>query len=99
MKYQVIVAFLFSLSSSIANAETFQSNKPVICDTSPEKIIKSLIENYKEKPVWTAKGEGSNVTLFVNKTTNTWTMLQYTSEWACIIGAGGDSEFYFGESV
>lgn len=91
----IALAFLFCLTSSIAYAQTFQSNKPVICDTNTEKIIKSLVEIYNEKPIWMGKGEGSNVTLFINDKTHTWTMLQYTSEWACIIGAGDGSNFLF----
>lgn len=96
---KVTMAFLFCLISSIANAQSFQSNKPVICDLNTEKVMKSLVEKYDENPIWTAKGEGSNVTLFVNSTTNTWTLLQYTSEWACIIGVGSDSKLLLGQPV
>lgn len=92
------LAFLFCLSS-LANAQSFQSEKPVVCDLNPEKVIKSLVENYDEKPVWMAAGEGSNFTLFVNKNTNSWTLLQYTKEWVCIIGAGKDSQLVLGQPV
>ncbi len=98
MKVQVIVAFLLSLASCIANAQSFQTNKPIICDEI-QKVIQSLGENYKEKPVWLATGEGTKFSLFVNKETGSWTLLQFNSEVACILGVGKDSELILGEST
>ena len=54
MKSPVVVAFLLGLTSSIANAQSFQSNKPIICDETV-KVIKALTETFNEKPIWTAK--------------------------------------------
>ncbi len=92
------MAFLFCLTSSIANAQAFQTNKPILCDQT-EKIIKSLVENYNEKPVWIASGEGTKFSLFVNKETSSWTLLQFTPEYACILGVGKDSNLVLGEAV
>ena len=96
---RLALAFLFCLISPIANAQTFQSEKPVVCDVNPEKVIKALIENYEENPVWVATGEGAKFTLFVNKDTGSWTLLQFTSEWACIIGIGKNSILMLGQPV
>ncbi len=92
------LAFLFCLTSSIANAQAFESRKPVICDNT-QKIIKSLIENYNEKPIWTAKDarDETRYSLFVNNKTGTWTLLQMTSEVACILGIGDDSKLILGD--
>ncbi len=98
MKGLVVVAFLLSLTSSIANAQSFQANKPIICDDM-QKIIKSLAENYKEKPVWVAAGEGTKFSLFVNKDTGSWTLLQFTTEVACILGVGQDSQLILGDAI
>lgn len=94
MKYLVIVAFLFCLSSTIANAQPFESRKPVLCDDT-KSLIKSLIENYNEKPIWTAVNpvDETRFSLFVNSKTGYWTLLQMTPEIACIIGVGEDSKF------
>lgn len=96
MKTSVIVAFLFCLNSSIANAQAFRSDKPVLCDET-EKVLKSLSENYNEAPVWTAKDarNDSVYTLFVNSKTNTWTLLQMTPTVSCVLGVGENSKFLF----
>lgn len=95
----VIAAFLFCLTSSIAYAEPFESRKPVLCDDT-QTIIKSLTENYDEKPVWTARNpvDDTRFALFVNSKTGLWTLLQMTPRIACIIGVGQESKF-LGDSV
>jgi len=94
MKYLVIVAFLFCLSSTIANAQPFETRKPVLCDDT-KKLIQGLTENYNEKPVWTAVNpvDETRFSLFVNSKTGHWTLLQMTPEISCIIGVGEDSKF------
>ena len=99
MKNKIIMVFLLCLTSSIATSQTFQSNKPVTCSQNPEQMIKSLVEKYHEEPVWTATGEGSNFTLLINKDTPSWTLIQYTREWVCVIGAGDDSNFLPGKDT
>ena len=99
MRY-ILVAFLFCLTSSIANAEAFESLKPVVC-AETAKVIKSLNDNYGEKPVWIAKdtkGE-TRYSLFVNEKKNSWTMIQFTAEVACVIGVGTDSKLVLGNRV
>lgn len=92
-----IMAFLFCLTSSIANAQAFQSSKPVICDKT-EKVIRALAENFNEKPVWTAKdaSDGTRYSLFVNEKTGSWTILQMNPTTACILGVGEESQFILG---
>ena len=92
MKYSVVVALLLSLYSSLANAQPFESRKPVLCD-DVKTLIKSLTEDYNEKPIWTAINpvDDTRFGLFVNSKNGAWTLLQMTSEIACIIGVGKDS--------
>ena len=92
----VIAAFLFCLTSSIAYAQAFESSKPVLCD-NVQSIIRGLTENYNEKPVWTARNpvDDTRYALFVNDRKGTWTLLQMTTEIACIIGVGQESKFLF----
>ncbi len=92
MKHIVVVAFLLGLTSSIANAQSFQTSKPIICDDT-KTIIKSLTENYNEHPVWTAKDllNDSRYSLFVNPKTGAWTLLQMTPSVTCILGIGDES--------
>lgn len=95
-----IVAFLLCLTSTVANAQAFQTNKPVLCDDS-KKIIEALVEKYGEKLIWMANDmqDKSKFGLFVNEKTNTWTMLQFTSEVACIVGLGENSKLILGSSI
>ncbi len=94
------LAFLLCLTGPIANAQAFQSQKPVICDDI-KKIIGSLNQNFKEKPVWVAKDENDETrySLFVNQKTGSWTLIQFTSTVACILGVGEDSKFMFADSI
>jgi hypothetical protein len=88
----LLVAFLFCLTSSIANAQVFQANKPLMCD-KVITVFTALKEKYKEIPVWVADDirDGTKYALFVNEKESTWTMLQFTTENACILGVGTGS--------
>lgn len=90
---KVVVAFLFCLTSSIANAQAFEAHKPLLCDET-KKIIESLNTNWKEIPIWTAKDgrDESRYGLFVNDKTKTWTLIQLTPQYACILGVGEESK-------
>ncbi len=97
MLKNITVAFLFCLTSTIANAQndsSYSSQKPVLCDNS-RKVISALMEKWGEIPVWTAKDgqDDSRYLLLVNPKTRSWTMLQYTPENACILGLGEASTF------
>jgi len=93
-----IVAFLFCLTSTIANAQNegsaYSSQKPVLCDNT-KKVLSALMEKWGEIPVWTAKDgqDDSRYLLLVNSKTRTWTLLQFTPETACILGLGEESNF------
>ena len=95
----LVMAFLFCLTSSIANAQGFEARKPVLCD-NVQRILKGLTEDYNEKAVWTARNpaDDTRFALFVNPKDGSWTLLQMTSEIACIIGVGQESKF-LGETV
>ena len=94
-----IMAFLFCLNSTIANAEAFVARKPIVCDET-KKVIKSLTETFNEKPVWTAKDgqDESRYSLFVNQKTGAWTLVQMTPEYACVLGVGEESR-NLGDSI
>lgn len=87
------LVFLLCLTSPIANAQVFQSRKPVICD-KVKTIIEALNENYQEIPIWTGKdaADETRYSLFINKQTRSWTFIQFTSEIACILGTGDGSK-------
>ena len=94
------LAFLFCLTSSIVNAEAFQTNKPVICD-STKTVVNFLKDSFNENPVWVAKDQSdkSRYVLFVNSKTGSWTMIQMTPEIACVIGVGVESKMILGTGI
>jgi hypothetical protein len=87
----LLLAFLFCLSS-VANAQ-FQYDYPIICD-STEKIITSLVDNYKETLTWGGKhiSDNSVYSLWINEKTGSWTLLKMTPEASCILGVGLESK-------
>jgi hypothetical protein len=72
----------------IAFAEPVKINKPVVCnDTSV--VFKALTDgDFKEQPIWVGAAEDSKYTLFVNEKTGTWTVIQFDSKNACVLGEG-----------
>jgi hypothetical protein len=84
-----IVAFLFCLTSTIANAETFQINRAIVCDKIEE--VAKLIKKYGEKPIWQGKNiQGLQTVLTLNGQTKTWSLILTDGEIACILDAGLD---------
>lgn len=98
--YKFCVAFLLCLTSQIVNAQAFQAQKPVFCNTT-KNMIDYLTERWKEKPMWVSKDSenDSRYVLMVNEETKTWSMIQMTDNVACVIGLGTDSTFILGKKV
>ena len=85
---RLALAFLFCLTSSIANAQpAVQLEKPVTCSTL-KMVVEQLSEMYKEEPHWSGAGVYSKYIMFVNPNTQAWTLVEYNDTVACIIGTG-----------
>ena len=89
MKKLSIVAFLFCLTSSIANAqEIIDLTKAMKC-SDPQKVMNYFVDTHKETPVWVGKTvHNSHITLLMNKETRSWTIIEYDVKLACVLGAG-----------
>jgi hypothetical protein len=86
----LLMAFLFCLTSSIANAqEVIELNKSVKCGDA-QWVMNHFTNEYGEKPLWVGKDANSNsyVTLLVNRETRSWTLLQYDGKMACVLSVG-----------
>jgi hypothetical protein len=86
----LLMAFLFCLTSSIANAqEVIELNKPVKCGDA-QWVMNHFTGEYGEKPLWVGKDANSNsyVTLLINRETRSWTLLQYDGKMACVLSVG-----------
>lgn len=92
-----LMAFLFCLTSTIANAQSERDfkpfNKTVLCGLFEDLIDGLSDKDISELPVWVGNDEsGKNQWgLFVNKTAGTFTIVQFTDRVACIIGTGTKS--------
>ena len=85
------MAFLFCLISSIAHAqEIIDLTKPMKCSDA-QSVMNYFVDIHKEKPIWVGKSvHNTHITLMMNKQTRSWTMIEYDTTIACVLGAGED---------
>ena len=75
------------------------ANEPIIIEKSvpcakSKDIIETLIQDYKEMPMWSGNDTKTKYGLFVSKN-GAWTLIQFNDEVACILGAGENSAEIF----
>lgn len=86
----IIIATLLT-TVAIAQSTAFERKKPVVCDDT-KKIYNELVNGeYAERPVWGGEGENTKFILLVNKTTGTWTLIEFLKDTSCILGVGEGS--------
>ena len=85
------MAFLFCLISSIAHAqEIIDLQKSLKCSDA-QVVMNYFVDTHKETPVWVGKSvHNTHITLMMNKQTRSWTMIEYDTTIACVLGAGED---------
>jgi hypothetical protein len=85
------VALLFCLISSIAHAQQIVDLvKPLKCSDA-QSVMNYFVDIHKETPIWVGKSiHDTHVTLLMNKETRSWTMIEYDTRLACVLGAGED---------
>jgi hypothetical protein len=66
--------------------------KPVICDHT-EAVLETIINEWKERPIWGSMKEDSRILLTANPETQTWSLLQFDDKYACLIEAGQGYHF------
>ena len=99
MRTFLILAVLFTVTLDAA-AETRRLNKPVVCE-STEKVFRTMLEEFGETPQWrgSTSEQGTSTVLTVNSKTGAWTLIEYTSVMACVIGVGENSSSAWGVPV
>lgn len=93
--------FLIGLSVAIHALGETTANKPVLCGPS-QKIFSYLSgPDVKEQPYWIGKTESneSRFALLINTKTQTWTLVEFNKDIACVLGAGVDYKNLFGLSI
>lgn len=96
----ILVTVLLGLSS-IAYAQPFQLEKPLVCgDTA--SLMEALRESeFKEVPFWFGSDSESNskFLMVVNEKTKSWTIIQFNDKVACILGSGDSYKFIKGPMI
>ena len=84
-----LVALLFCLTSLIANAQNIiDLTKPLKCSDA-QTVMNYFTDVFKETPIWVGKTvHNTHITLLANRETKSWTMIEYDSKLACVLGAG-----------
>jgi len=88
MKFK-LTTFIFCLQPLLGAASEVVTTQ-IICDDTT-KIVNSLKEEYKEMPIVVGKAAdeaASIMTLWVNHTTNSWTILSTKNDLSCVVGYG-----------
>ena len=82
-------ALLFCLTSLIANAQNIiDLTKPLKCSDA-QTVMNYFTDVFKETPVWVGKTvHNTHITLLANRETKSWTLIEYDSKLACVLGAG-----------
>ena len=85
------MAFLFCLISSIAHAQEIVDLQKSLKCSDAQVVMNYFVDTHKETPVWVGKSvHNTHITLLVNKETRSWTMIEYDTTIACVLGAGED---------
>jgi len=83
------LVFLIALFSSMLYAqEVIHLTKEMKCSNA-DFIMSEFTLKYGESPIWVGKTDrGTHITLLVNKTKKTWTVVEYDARLACVLGVG-----------
>ncbi len=75
----------------LVSAQIVELQKPVFCEKS-STVLGALIQDGGELPAWIGSNETNRTVLLVNKTTKTWSIVQFDVKLACVIGSGENSK-------
>ena len=69
--------------------EVFELNRPMKC-AKVEEIMFFINENFGETMSWVGKDENNSsfLSIYRNKDTGTWSLIQYDSKVGCFLGSG-----------
>lgn len=88
-----LIAFILIASViafALAQSTTVEINKKIVCDNT-KTLLDTLLNEYKESPVWAGTDDKTRYSLLINQETGTWTMIQFDKNTTCILGVGENS--------
>jgi len=85
---KIILLLLLTLSTIACSKET---NKPVVCLDAKE-MFDAIFEEYRETilMVFDQDSFPNKIVLTVNPATKTWSLVEYSTEIACLLGSGNN---------
>lgn len=98
MKHLALAGMFAALcTSASAQSSDFRVlNKDVVC-APLTKVLEVLLDSrVAELPVWRGNEEDnkSEFVLLINEKNDTWTMIQYYKDYACVLGIGKRSQMF-----
>ena len=96
----ILLLILLVVLSTLSHAEMFQLRKVMYCDEK-EIVFQSLAQDFEEMPIWSGKSEtgATTVTVFVNKKSGTYTLVEYDSKVACVFSVGNTKVIHINSSI
>lgn len=88
-----LIAFILMASViafALAQSTAVEINKKIVCDNT-KTLLDTLLNEYKESPVWAGTDDKTRYSLLINQETGTWTMIQFDKNTTCILGVGENS--------
>lgn len=99
MRTILLTLLIYALSTTVL-AEPRTMKKTVMCN-STSAVFEQLTKDFEETAQWTgvSPAQSTQLVLTVNLKTGAWTLVEYTSDWACILAAGERSSSRWGTPV
>ena len=74
--------------------------KPVACDAT-QTVLRTIVEQFGETPQWRGSNpqQGTTTVLTVNAKTGSWTLIEFNTTTACVIGVGENASSAWGTPV
>ena len=95
---KLALAFLFCCTSTLANAQIFDSKTTIRCGETNYILTNLAGGEIEEYPIWvgtsdTSKTSKTSTMIMVNNSTQTWTVIQFDKKIACVLGVGEGFKF------
>ena len=93
MKKLLALALAIPLLTAAApdTDDAFIVDKRIVCDKTNTMFEVLMKGQAQETPIWGGINGDAKFSLFINKETGTWTMVQFNKDVACILGHGDNS--------
>jgi len=99
---KILLAFALILISVNSFAQQYyEVPRHVICAPTPEVFANLTGDDIGETPIWIGTGETgkTQVTIFMNMKSGTFTVIEFTKNFACVLSVGNKSEILLGNHL